>query len=267
MHAFITGASGWIGSAIARELVATGHQVTGLVRSETNAARLTALGATPVLGSLDDLDLLRSEAAKADGVAHTAFGTDLSQIVGMSRQERQIIELFGDVYRVFPRAPEQSTAMLADQGVRATVVRMPRSVHGRGETHGWMPMLARMARDKGVSAYVEEGDNLWPSVHRLDAAHAFCLALLRGAEGGPFHAVADEGVPYRLIAEAIGRQMGVPPRSLTLEEADAHFGALAMFMSGNGPASSRITRQRLGWEPTQVDLLTDVDHPEYFSGL
>lgn len=296
MRVFITGATGWVGSAIVRELVEGGHQVTGLVRSEGNSAALSAMGATPFLGSLDDLDLLRKGAAEADGVIHTAFGIDFSKFAEMSRQERRVIELFGEVYEGsdrpivatagffllprgetfteatypapvnpdFPRAPEQSLAMIADRGVRATVVRLPRSVHGRGERHGFVPMLTNVAREKGVSAYIGDGDNLWPSVHRLDAAHLFCLALEHGAQDGPFHAVADEGIPYRLIAEAIGRLLGVPARSLTTEEAAAHFGPLAMWVGGNGPASSQRTRERLGWEPKQAGLIPDIDHPDYF---
>ena len=297
MRVFITGATGWIGSAIVRELVAGGHRVTGLVRSDHNSETLSALGATPVLGSLDDPDLLRRAADEADGVIHTAFGVDFSRFAEMGRQEQQVIEAFGEVYAgsdrpvvatsgffvlppgqtfteaVFPapvdprlpRAPEQAVALITERGVRATVVRLPRSVHGRGERHGFVPMLAKVARDTGVSAFVGDGENLWPSVHRLDAAHLFCLALQNGAEGGPFHAVADEGVPYRLIAEAIGRQLGVPARSLSPDEATAHFGLLALFVGGNGPASSRRTRQRLGWEPLQADLISDIDHPDYFT--
>ena len=154
--------------------------------------------------------------------------------------------------------------MIADRGVRATVVRLPRSVHGRGERHGFVPMLANVAREKGVSAYIGDGDNLWPSVHRLDAAHLFCLSLEHRAQGGPFHAVADEGVPYRRIAEVIGRQLGVPSRSFTTDEAAAHFGPFAMWVGGNGPASSQRTRERLGWEPKQPGLIADIEHPDYF---
>ena len=299
MRVFITGATGWVGSAIVRELVESGHQVTGLVRSDCNSATLSAMGATPVLGSLDDLGPLRDGAANADGIIHTAFGIDFSKFAEMSQQERRVIELFGEIYAGsdrpivatagflllprgetfteamypapidphFPRAPEPSVAMIADRGVRATVVRLPRSVHGRGERHGFVPMLAKVAREKGVSAYIGDGDNLWPSVHRLDAAHLFCLALEHGAQGGPFHAVADEGVPFRRIAEAIGRQLGVPARSLSTEEAAAHFGPLALWVGGNGPASSQRTRDRLGWEPKQADLISDIDHPDYFEFL
>ena len=297
MRVFITGATGWVGSAVVRELVEDGHHVTGLVRSEQNSAALSSMGATPVMGSLDDLDLLRKGAAEADGVIHTAFGIDFTKFGEMSHQERQVIKLFGEIYEgsdrpivatagfllqprgetfteamfpapvdpAFPRAPEQSIMEAINRGVRATVVRLPRSVHGRGERHGFVPMLAKVARDTGVSAYVGDGDNLWPSVHRLDAAHLFCLALQHNAQGGPFHAVADEGVPYRLIAEAIGRQLGVPARSLTSEEAAVHFGPLAMWVGGNGPASSQRTRERLSWKPKQAGLIADVDHPDYFA--
>ena len=297
MRIFVTGATGWIGSAITRELIDAGHQVIGLVRSKSKGEALAAMGATPVLGSLDDIDILRNGAADADGVIHTAFGVDFSRIVEMSRQEQRVIEIFGEVYEgsdrpiiatsgfgllppggmftedtppppvnpVFPRAPEQATVALAGRGVRATVVRLPRSVHGRGERHGFVPMLARLAREKGVSAYVGDGGNLWPSVHRLDAAHVFCLALKHGAQGGPFHAVADEGVAFRQIAEAIGRQLGVPARSLAAEEAATHFGPLAMWVAGDGPASGRGTRERLGWEPKEADLISDIDHADYYA--
>lgn len=296
MRIFITGATGWIGSAVTQELVNAGHHVTGLLRSESNRAALSALGATPLLGSLDDLDILRKGAAEAEGVIHTAFGIDFSKFVEMSAQERRVIEMFGEVYQGserpivaaagfgllaqgesfsedtvappipgFPRAPELAIGMIAERGVRATVVRLPRSVHGRGERHGFVPMLAAVAREKGVSAYVDEGENLWPSVHRLDAARVFCLALEQGAQGGPFHAVAESGVPFRMIAEAIGRQLGVPVQSLTPEEAATHFGPLAMWVAGNGPATSQRTKERLGWKPKEADLISDIDHPDYFA--
>ena len=171
----------------------------------------------------------------------------------------------GPVMPAFPRATEQTTLAMADRGVRATVARLPRSVHGIGERHGFVPQLASLAREKGVSAYVGDGENLWPSVHRLDAARVFRLALEHGAEGGPFHAVAEEGVPFREIAEAIGRQSQLPVVSLSQEEASAHFGMIAMFIAGNGPASSERTRERLGWVPQEPGLLADISQPEYFA--
>lgn len=154
---------------------------------------------------------------------------------------------------------------MAERGVRATMVRLPRVVHGVGERHGFIPQLASLAREKGVSAYVEDGENLWPSVHRLDAARVFRLALEHGAQGGPFHAVAEEGIPYRHIAEAIGRQLQLPVVSLSQEEASTHFGMMAMFIGGNGPASSERTRERLGWVPQEPGLLADISQPEYFA--
>lgn len=297
MRVFITGATGWVGSAVVKELIAAGHEVSGLVRSQANADALAKAGGRPILGSMSDLDVLRSSAAQADGVIHTAFGLDMSKIVEMSAEDRQAIETFGDVLTgsdrplivaggigiyprgevfteemsigpvipAFPRATEQTTMAMAERGLRATVVRLPRSVHGIGERHGFIPQLASLAHEKGVSAYVEEGENLWPSVHRLDAARVFRLALEQGAAGGPFHAVAEQGIPYRQIAEAIGRQFQLPAVSLSQEEASAHFGMMAMFIGGNGPASSERTRERLGWAPQEPGLLADISQPEYFA--
>lgn len=297
MRVFITGATGWVGSAVVKELIAAGHEVSGLVRSQANADTLAKAGGRPILGSMSDLDVLRGSAAQADGVIHTAFGLDMSKIAQMSAEDRQAIETFGDVLMgsdrplivaggigiyprgeifteemsigpvipAFPRATEQTTLAMAERGVRATVVRLPRSVHGIGERHGFIPQLASLAREKGVSAYVEEGENLWPSVHRLDAARVFRLALEQGAAGGPFHAVAEQGIPYRQIAEAIGRQFQLPVVSLSQEEASAHFGMMALFIGGNGPASSERTRERLGWAPQEPGLLADISQPEYFA--
>ena len=297
MRVFITGATGWVGSAVVPELIAAGHQVTGLVRSEQKAEALRALGADPLLGSLGDLEKIKRAASQADGVIHLAFGLDVSKIAELAEEDRRAIEAFGEVYQgserpvvgtsgffflppggiftedmplpaiipEFPRASEQTAAAIAEKGVRATWVRLPRSVHGLGEGHGFIPMLAGIAREKGVSAYVGEGQNLWPSVHRLDAARVFRLALEHGAQGGPFHAVADEGVPFRQIAEAIGGQLDVPVKSISPEEAAGHFGPIAMFVAGNGPASSARTRTRLGWEPKEPGLIRDISQPEYFN--
>ena len=296
MRVFVTGANGWVGSALVPELIAAGHQVTGLVRSEEKAEALRAAGGEPLLGSVSDLETLKRAASEADGVIHLAFGLDFSRIVEMAREEQRAIEAFGEVYAgsdrpviitsgfgllpvgetftedgplapiipEFPRAPEHAASAVAAKGVRATWVRLPRSVHGLGERHGFVPMLAGVAREKGVSAYVGDGENLWPSVHRLDAARVFRLALEQGAQGGPFHAVADEGVPFRQIAHAIGEQLGVPTRSISPEEATGHFGPLAMWVAGNGPASSARTRARLGWEPEQPGLIRDISQPEYY---
>lgn len=289
MRVFVTGANGWVGSAIVQELLRTGHQVLGLVRSEESAKALAATGATPLRGALSDLDSLRRGAEQADGIIHTAFGLDLADIAKSSAEEQQAIKTFGEVFAGsdrpiiatsgigltppdrliteaappfvipnFPRNPEQAVLAIAARGVRATVVRLPRTVHGANEQHGFMPMLIRLAREKGVSAYVGDGQNLWPAVHRLDAARVFCLVLEHGAQGGPFHAVAEQGIAFRAIAEAIGQHLGVPVVSQSPEEAATHFGPIAMFTAGNGPASSEQTRARLGWQPTQPELLADL---------
>ena len=293
MRVFLTGANGWIGSAIARELIDAGHTVIGLVRSAEKGADLASIGGTAVVGSLDDLDALRRGAADADGIIHTAFGLDISRIGELAEEDRRAIETFGDVFAgstrpiivtdgflhltgeqaeeadrpgilpEFPRASQQTAFALAERGIHANVVRNPRSVHGKGETHGFVPMLAAVAREKGVSAYVADGDNLWPAVHRLDAARVYRLALERGARGEAYHAVAEEGVPFREIAEAIGRQLGLPTRSLTPDEAEDHFGALASWVANNGPASSEWTRRTLGWTPVQVGIVDDIEQADY----
>jgi nucleoside-diphosphate-sugar epimerase len=294
MRVFLTGANGWIGSVIARELRDGGHSVVGLVRSKEKAEALSAAGVTPLIGSLGERDVLRAGARESDGIIHTAFGLDLSKMAEIAEEERLALEALGEVYagshrplivtsgvlltppgEVFredarppvapelPRASEQTAFALADRGVCASVVRNPRSVHGQGERHGFVPMLASVAREKGVSAYVGEGQNLWPAVHRHDSARVYCLALERGARGEAYHAIAEEGVPFRLIAEAIGRQLGVPAKSLTAEEAGSHFGGLAMFVAGNGPASNAWTREILGWTPREVGIIADIGRPDY----
>lgn len=293
MRVFLTGASGWIGSAIARDLIAAGHSVVGLVRSKEKGAALASAGGTPLIGALDDLDVLRRGATDADGIIHTAFGLDLSRIAELAAEDRTAIETFGEMFAgsarsiivtsgflhltgekaiederpivipAFPRASEQTAFSLAERGLHASVVRNPRSVHGTGETHGFVPMLAAVARDKGVSAYVGDGANLWPAVHRHDAARVYRLALERGARGEAYHAVGEEGVPYREIAEAIGRQLGLPAKSLTQEEAEAHFGPLAMWIANNGPASNAWTKKTLGWTPENVGIVADIERPGY----
>ena len=294
MRVFLTGANGWIGSVVARDLLAAGHSVTGLVRSKEKGDALAAAGVTPLVASLRDLDVIRRGVGDADGVIHTAFGLDLSKIDELAEEDRAAIETFGEVFAgsdrpivvtggvgvspssepfreddrppvmpAFPRASEQTAFALAERGLRASVVRNPRSVHGQGESHGFVPMLAAVARERGVSAYVGEGQNLWPSVHRLDAARVYRLALERGAQGEAYHAIAEEGVAFKLIAEGIGRQIGVPSTSLTPEQAETHFGALAPWVAGNGPASSDKTRASLGWQPREAGLVADIERPDY----
>ena len=293
MRVFLTGASGWIGTVIARELRAAGHSVTGLVRSREKGAALSAIGVTPLIGSIGDLDVLRDGAMDADGIIHTVFGLDFSRISELADEDRTAIETFGEVFAgstrpiivtdgflhltgekaketdrpavmpAFPRASQRAAFALAERGIHANVVRNPRSVHGKGETHGFVPMLAAVAREKGVSAFIGDGQNLWPAVHRLDAARVYRLALERGARGEAYHAVAEEGVPFREIAEAIGHQLDLPAKSLTPEEAQAHFGPLATWVGNNGPASNEWTMKTLGWAPEQVGIVADIERPDY----
>jgi nucleoside-diphosphate-sugar epimerase len=294
MRIFITGATGWIGSAITKELIAAGHHVVGLVRSEDKARSLLALGGEPLLGSLKDIDILKTGADKTDAVIHTAFGAGLGQpsvFAESAREDRQAIETFGDVFQgsdrpilvaggigvlprgqeftedtppppihpAFPRESQQAALALVERGLRAITVRLPRSVHGAGETHGFIPQLMALARKTGISGYIGDGQNLWPSVHRLDAARVYCLALERCAKGEVLHAVAEEGIPFKLIAEAISRRLDLPVKSILPDEAAGHFGMLAIPIGGNGPASNLQTRHRLGWEPQELDLITDIN--------
>jgi len=295
MRVFVTGATGFIGSAIVRELLDAGHQVVGLARSDAAAKSLVAEGANVKVhrGSLEDLDSLRSGAAAADGVIHTTFIHNFNNYAPSVEADRRAIETLGDalagsdrplivtsgsllVQRKgafateedasnpnFPRKSEEVALALAARGIRASVLRLAPSVHGKGD-HGFVPRLIGIAREKGVSAYIGDGLNRWPAVHRLDAAHLYRLMLEKGAAGASYHGVADESVPTREIAEAIGRALNVPVVSKSSEEAADHFGWIARFFGMDGPASSAQTQERLGWRPVQPGLIADLNAAHYF---
>jgi nucleoside-diphosphate-sugar epimerase len=319
MRVFVTGATGFIGFAIVKELVAAGHQVTGLARSEVSGKKLIEAGAKVQLGSVEDLDCLRRAASAADGAVHTAFyhkishmpfGTRLHVILGGApsgivqrfmqaavETDRRAVETIGrslpgaaspfavafatlalkqgqlgtedqpydPSFFGAPRArTEDLLQELASRGVRTSAIRLPPIVHGAGD-HAFAPRLIQIARKKKESAYVCDGRNRWPSVHRLDAARLFRLALENGPAGGTYHSVAEEGIPFREIASLIGRRLNVPVVGKSSAEATKHFGFLAPFVPVDNPTSSKLTQERLGWKPTQPGLLADLDQADYFS--
>jgi nucleoside-diphosphate-sugar epimerase len=291
MRVFVTGATGFIGSAVVQELLGAGHQVLGLARSEPGAQALTAAGAQVQMGSLDDLDSLRQGAAATDGVIHLAFVHDFAAYAAAGETDKRAIEAMGGVLAGSDRplivtsglagfalgrpateedVPDASLRMsepvalaLATQGVRAAVVRLAASVHDDGD-YGFVPTLINIARQTGVSAYVGEGLNRWPAVHRRDAALLFRLALEQGAAGARYHGVADEGLPLRDIAAVIGRHLHLPVISKSAAEAADHFGWMARFVGLDMLAVSALTQQQLGWHPSQPSLLADLEQGSYF---
>jgi nucleoside-diphosphate-sugar epimerase len=286
MRVFVTGATGFIGSAIVQDLLAAGHQVLGLARNEASAAALADVGVPIHRGDLTDTDSLVAGAKACDGVIHTAFVHDFTQFIANMETDRLAVAAMAgalegsgkpmviasgtlmvahaspateDVAPLDPNAGRAAseTIVLTAPGVRGSVVRLPPTVHGAGD-HGFVPRMVELARAKGTAAYVGEGANRWPAVHRLDAARLFRLGLEKAAPGSRLHAVAEEGIPTRQIAEAIGAGLGVPVRSVAPEEAPAYLDFLAGFFSMDGLATSAVTRETLGWRPDGPELLADM---------
>lgn len=296
MRVFVTGATGFIGSAVVQELVEAGHDVVGLARSDEAAAAVTAAGAEVHRGDIDDLDSLRVGAAGADGVIHTAYKHDFSRMEAAAQTDLRVTEALGAALEGSGRplvittgtalikpgqvATEEDSAgpdsvshprlgaerlakAFAERGVRTSIVRPGASVHGEGD-HGFVPVLIDIARSKGVSGYIGDGCNRWPAVHRLDAAQLYRLALENGPAGSVFHAIGDEAVPTRDIGEVIGRHLGIPTVSIGPEDAAEHFGWIGAFFALDAPASSELTQERLGWKPTHPGLLEDLAAGHYF---
>ncbi|WP_433605164.1 SDR family oxidoreductase [Dactylosporangium sp. CA-139114] len=291
MRIFVTGASGWIGSAVTAELLGAGHQVVGLARSDAAAATVANLGAEVRRGTLDDLDALRAGAADSDGVVHLGYNHDFSRMADATRTDLAAITALGETLagsdrplliasgvaglpgnpateRDFadpvghPRmANAQAALAFAERGVRSGVIRFAPTVHGDGD-HGFVSVLVGVARERGVSAYIGEGGS-WPAVHRLDAAALVRLALDKAPAASVLHAVAEQGVPTREIAGAIGRGLDLPVKSIPAEEAAAHFGWIGAFFGLDSHASSDATRELLGWTPTHPGLLADLDAGSY----
>ena len=294
MRILVTGASGWIGSASVVELISAGHQVLGLARNDEAAAKIRKLGAEAVKGSLDDVASLRAAAGRAEGVVHLGYNHDFSQMADAARTDRAAIDAFADVLdgtggplliasgtlglapgrvgtesdmpnpAVHPRGANAAyTLGLAERGIRSLVVRFAPTVHGAGGDHGFVATLAKIARAKGVSAYLGEGRNRWSAVNRLDAARLVRLAVDKAPPATVLHAVAEEAIATRDIAEALGRSMQVPVESVPVDRAAAHFEWIGLFFGADAPASNARTRELLDWEPSHATLLEDIAAGHY----
>ncbi len=293
MRIFVTGASGFIGSAVVAELLGAGHQVVGLARSDSSAQSVADAGAEVYRGSLDDPDSLRQAAETSEGAIHLAFHHDFNDFSTATELDRRAIETLGKTFAGsdrplivaggilwlrpgetltedhpappgLPRFSEDAVLSFTDQGVRSAVVRLPPSVHGEGD-HGFVPRLIEVAREKGLSAYPGDGTNRWPAVHRLDAARAFRLAVESAPAGSVLQPTDDEGVPVRRIAEIIGTHLKLPVAPVAPEEAFDHFGWIGPFFSIDAPATNNRTRELLNWQPTHSGLLDDLDSGHYFA--
>jgi nucleoside-diphosphate-sugar epimerase len=299
MHLFVTGASGHIGSAVVPDLLAAGHTVVGLARSDASASALIAAGVEIRRGSLDDLDGLREAAADADGVIHLAFKHELTyagEFARAAESDLRVVETIGgalegsnkpfvitsgtallamavpgrlgveiDVLERGPRVDSENTVVaMAARGVRSSVVRLPPTVHSSLDHHGFVPTLITMARRNGVSVYVGEGTNRWPAVHTLDAARLYRLAVESAPAGARLHGVAEQGVPFRQIAEAIGQGLELPAASVSPDEAAKYLGFLGTFVQVDNPSSSDATRELLKWQPVHAGLLADLAEGHYF---
>lgn len=296
MRVFVTGATGFVGSAIVKELINAGHEVLGLTRSAAGAASLVAAGAEAHHGDLDDLESIKSGASACDGVIHTAFNHDFTRFKENSENDKRVIEAMGEALAGTERplivtsaiglltrgrlvdendapvagpnpriASEEAIDTVTKLGVRVSALRLPPSVHDAGD-HGFVPMLIDIARQKGMSVYEGEGLNRWPAVHRLDAAVLYRLALEKAAAAGTrYHAVAEEGILFRDLAEMIGKRLNLPVVSKSKEDAAAHFGGFAHFAAMDIHASSDKTQEELGWQPKQSGLLADLEGESYFS--
>ena len=294
MRIFVTGASGWIGSAVVPELISAGHQVLGLARSDASAKAIAGMGADVLRGDLNDADILRTGALDSDGVIHLAFIHGRPQFEAATQTDATAIETFAASLAgsgkpmlisgatiVTPGRPAterdeliaqgpiaarisnmQAALAAAERDVRACLVMLPRSVHGQGERHGFVPQLIAMARAKGVSGYIGDGASRWPAVHVKDAARLYRLAVEQAPAGAVLNAVGEEGVPVREVAEAIGRNLNLPAKSLPAEE---YGGMLVPLLSTDMPASSTITQELLGWQPTHPGLIEDIEQGHYFT--